>query len=517
MPQTKLSLFSPANFVRALTTKQESRPYHFNNLLIFCIFTGIVRGLQEALFFGHPIRNSFILSIIPFYLSMGMMLVFFLNYLLEVSWKRISNAVCIGIFLGLFPPLIDLLVHDSFEGFYYSYYVFWNVSNIPWLWYSPEYNFHPGEAAGLWGCILFTGVYAWTKSKNPKITILALMAGYFTVFYHAVLLGTVSTRIHLGPLTSIESINTYQSYKLKFLTNNLIFWQGFTAFLFYLLIRKELLKQVMKRLPHILPFVLICLAGGYSTSMTINTSLIYTVILVFVMMIAVMAHNDYHDPVHSGRRNRKGSSPLEKTDLPALNVFFIICSISLLFSNIPTVLPLFVFFALSVLYHYPHYRAKKHFLTGLKIEGMWGGSAFLAGVLAAPRPLVSDHVLLAVFLLFGGWSIIAAIKDYKDILDDYHDGHLTVYYWLYKKGIPMKNTHKYLRILVLLFFIVPVAVLFFNRFYIAGILLFLAWIVLGISMSLPRNPGWFRKVLIGINLYFLGLLYSGPQMHQILH
>jgi hypothetical protein len=514
------------NLIRGLALRQESRPYHFNNFLIFCVFTGLVRGLQEALFFGHNLRNSFLLSIIPFYLSMGMMLVLVLTSVLKVSWQRATNAVCIGIFIGLFPPMIDLVLHDGVRQLYYSYYYYWSIDSIPWLWYDPKLNFHAGETFGLWACILFSAVYAWIKSGNAARTLIVAVLAYGVVFYHAVFLMTVVTRLHVGEIVSPGAVGSYQNYRLKFVSNNLIFWQGLTAWCCYILFRPALARQLLKRMPHILPFVLISVIGSSYTSGVVNGQTLYTSLLVLVLMTAVAVHNDYHDNKYrkgTGNKDRKDSreqaasnTPVLKHDLPALNSFFVICSFGLFFNNSPSVIPVWVFFALSILYHYPHYRAKKHFLTGLKIEGAWGASAFLAGALNAPRQLVSYNILFVAFLLFGGWSLVAAIKDFKDILQDHHDGHLTVYSWLKGRGYSLKKIHRALILLVLLCFLVPVLVLLLHGHTFAGGVLWLPWCLLAWSTTLPRSSKWFKSVLTSMNLYFLVLLYLSTEMNSII-
>jgi FAD/FMN-containing dehydrogenase len=115
--------------------------------------------------------------------------------------------------------------------------------------------------------------------------------------------------------------------------------------------------------------------------------------------------------------------------------------------------PTTVYGVASYLYNSPLYRGKRYFPANLKLEGLWGGSAFLLGVLAAAMPQLADlgsarvdgarltstmerlpfswrygpDVAVAALLAFGGWSLLASLKDEKDVEIDAELGVQTLF------------------------------------------------------------------------------------------
>ena len=110
------------NFLRRIILAQERRNYHPYSFLLFCIFTGLMRGILELFLHNIQIRNTEIVGFIPFYVSLGLLLREMLARLTTVSRESIEKSLVMGIFLGLFPPLFDLFLPASAPIFYGYYF-----------------------------------------------------------------------------------------------------------------------------------------------------------------------------------------------------------------------------------------------------------------------------------------------------------------------------------------------------------------------------------------------------------
>jgi hypothetical protein len=113
----------------------------------------------------------------------------------------------------------------------------------------------------------------------------------------------------------------------------------------------------------------------------------------------------------------------------------------------------------SFLYSYPFYRGKRYFPSNLKIEGVWGAASFLTGAISAlenqasagpfwggpAAPVLGPfpwQTVVAAALVFGGYSVVAALKDYKDWEADLQAGVQTLYTLAQRRSWPFLRVHR---------------------------------------------------------------------------
>jgi 4-hydroxybenzoate polyprenyltransferase len=94
---------------------------------------------------------------------------------------------------------------------------------------------------------------------------------------------------------------------------------------------------------------------------------------------------------------------------------------------------------------------------------VWAWSSFVLG--ASVTPLVvyrlkpSAPFLFASFLVFGGFSVFNAFKDYKDIRADYRAGNQTLYVLALKRGVRLRPLHRGLCVAFLIALLIAPALL----------------------------------------------------------
>ncbi|MCB1201291.1 MAG: UbiA family prenyltransferase [Leptospiraceae bacterium] len=438
--------------IRYLIHVQERRRYSFKILFFFAIFVGLGRALQEMLFFKVPLKNSEILTFIPFYLSLGYLLTLILSLSGSLPWRKVNLAVVIGIFLGLFPPVLDLLLSER-SSVFYGYYFLWNLNQLPWLGYKPELNFPLGEAITIWASIAFCGIYIAIKTGSLWRTLLSLILAYSVFIFAGSLLPMLVFRIKYGLLESMQSSGRIDSVMMRPVIYYLAVAQMMVMFVCYLTLNISLLKHILKRLPHTFPFIAICALGGSYA----NAELIDIVLICFAVMLAglgTLVQNDWFD-----RHEDSRISVVSAEDVFAFNSIFFLIIVFLFMLNIRAVIPLLLAYATSFLYNYPFYRARNSFPGNLKIEGIWGGSVFVSGLLLMKIQDITDGQLLAAFLVFGGWSLVAAIKDAKDVQTDSKNNVKTLYTIFMSRAVPFQKIHFFVRIAVVIAFLIPPIIL----------------------------------------------------------
>lgn len=475
-----MKLAAPINY---LIRVQEARRYHFSVFFLFCLFTGLVRGLEEMLFFSAPegaaglaglrsgFRNSQMVTFIPFYLSVGVALTVLLSKTTGLSFRRVNPVVWVGLFLGIFPPLIDLALSGPGAPVRYAYYIFWNPETLPWLGYSPEMAFPAGEAITIWLSVFFCGYYVWRKTRRVARVLLVLVLAWASFLTFSSFLPMVVTRFLAGVVPDANAMAGAGNYHVwESLLFQIAAAQVLVAQVIYLLAHPGQGRILLQRLPHILPFLLIALLGALEMAPRAGAtgwggmSGNWMLILLFFLGAIASWQNDYFDgwlegaggsPRHHGRLADGARGP-DRQDLYFWEVSWLLAWFLLFVQGFKFCLPLLVVYGVSVLYHYPFYRGKRRFLAATKIEAVWGAGAFLAGALTFSLPAWPPGVLLLAFLVFGGWSLLALLKDEKDILSDSRAGNISLYVLALRRGIPPRRVLLALRVVVLLAVLVPV-------------------------------------------------------------
>ena len=77
-----------------------------------------MRALEEVIAFNIPLKNSQMFTFIHFYLSIAFTLTLLISKIGGLNWRKVNSVIVIGIFLGIFPPLIDKIFNPSENIFY---------------------------------------------------------------------------------------------------------------------------------------------------------------------------------------------------------------------------------------------------------------------------------------------------------------------------------------------------------------------------------------------------------------
>jgi hypothetical protein len=490
----------PLKLIERLVELQERRQYNFYIIFIFCVFTGFVRGLEEALIFRAALKNTVIASYVYLYLNLGFLFTLVLVHVGRLEWTKVVNAVTIGIFLGIFPPIIDLLFNLSRSvSVHYGYHLGF-FENAPWYFYAPKNNFPLGECIILWATVFFCSIYIWIKTKSVFRCLLTVPLTYIVILLHSIILPSTVHQI----MTAGIGERSYLLYLKTMTTYWVAFWQVIFTVIIYFILRPALFIQIIKRIAHAAPFILISLLGA-KLSKGLNLSAYLTAGMIGFAVIVGLVQNDYFDRRDDQYYKRK--SVVKKTDLPFFNICYLLCVGMLFVMNNKSALAVILFFTVCVLYNYNFYRAKKYFPANIKIEGIWGASAFLSGMLVHADKGFNSETLIILVLVFGGWSMVSSLKDFKDVRGDKKTRVTSAYLFLMSKGIRLSRTHKIYSSLTILCFIIPLVWLTLQEKYLEAMIIWIVSVIPIILMTFkPPKAKWYEGILIFTGIYLLLIL-----------
>jgi 4-hydroxybenzoate polyprenyltransferase len=436
---------------RRLIAYQTRKTFSVLALCAFVTFVGGVRILEEWALGGPPIVHalSSVYGFVVFYFTAFFAFAAIVRALVPGDFRHTINPVFVGIFLGLLPPLIDYFA-DARPQFFYFYNWGFPKGFSPWL-YDAGAGTPIGETIVLWMTIAFTAAYVGERTRSAWRSIAAAALAYFVLVTLGALLPTA--------IDLAMSAAGWRSFKGFFLT----LAQLGLALVCYFVLRPSVLANLARRLVHTLPFALICLVGGAFAGWRGGEAFVYAGLVAFLFVVALV-QNDHFDAADDERSGRTPYADAEDarffSALGALAILAILVE-----TSSSTGVPLLVIFGLSFLYSYPFYRAKKHFPANLKIEGSFGALSFLVGVIAAVEGAVlgapawgslsecapnckvvmgplPPATLVAVLLVFLGFSLVAALKDHKDIDADRAAGVTTIYTLAERRGWPLERVHR---------------------------------------------------------------------------
>lgn len=434
-----------------LIAAQNRRPWHPYNFLLFCGFVGVMRGVLEIVLQRTVPQNFEVFNYVPFYILLGLLLSFALSIIAGVSFQTVQKSLTVGLFIGLFPPLFDFLIFQNRSAFY-AYYYLWDLKNIPYAWYKPQASFPAGETLAIWLSVAFCGAYVCSISRNIWRGFGGLIVGYLVFLIMGAILPMVLAKISGLALSTAEGARRANPQTLRLFASQLALFQALLAIPVFLMMRRELLKRVFRRALHIAPFVMLTVLGG--TFVRANAiDLVQSALMTVAVFVVILVQNDYFDALEA---QGKEPSRVEKYDLQFMNAFFAIALVIFLNSTNRGALAILVFFICGLLYNYPFYRARNYFPANLKIEGLWGLSAFLAGALIEPNSLFTSGGLLLVFLIFGGWSTVAVLKDLKDVEADQRSNVQTIFTIFTRHGHSVAKIWQIVRLGVLFLIFIPV-------------------------------------------------------------
>ncbi len=493
-------LTAPKRWIVNIISIQEKKEYSFYVILLFACFVGITRYLLETILAYRPptMLNINLVHYVIFYLEAifryALILYIFLPH---QTWRKSINIVLIGVFLGIFPPVIDMFVY-GLGNFHYMYsFDFFN----DWrpLLYNEEINFTFGETLTVFMTIFFTSVVIYIKTGKIVRTIVSFIVTYVLVVLNSHILPAIAFRI--TPVVSQPGFSF--SPESAFTIKELFFVAGFSLpcivsmmqlaslGIIYLLMNRPIALNIVKRINHAIPAGLTGLMG-YSLVSPINWLAAVTALFFTFAFIVATLQNDYFDRTEDEVEGR--ALYLERTDLSFFNALLLFLVGILIFAGNIVGYLLLLFVVVSFLYNYDFYRGKRYFPSNNKIEGIAGVSSFLGGVFMAfiadtgisgdilniqnvglshssgafrsieqaLRGLWTVENIVITFLVFGGWFVISIIKDYKDIRGDTAAGNQTLYTILMKKNISVNRVHLIFSSVIFILLLVPAAWFFFK-------------------------------------------------------
>lgn len=477
------------NWIRRIIYFQERKPYHVYAILLFALFVGIVRSFEEVALAHRMYQNEHVLNSCAFYFAMAWAFTFILSMLTGVPWRKVANAVLVGVFLGIFPPLIDVLVYGV-GGFHYGY-VFRTPGVRELLLFDPAKGFPVGEGSVLWLLIFFSAYYVFLKTSSWRKTLIGAILAYLFI-------------ITTGGIVPVLGIMMERYFGQQAMIVISILQIGM-ALILYLVLNYHMTLRLLQRSVHCVPFVLLAFIGA-ALAGGIKPQTYFVAFLVFLAGVVTLAQNDYFDApedVVSGR-----SAYLDHQDVLFFNITYLAMVLLLYTTGGFLYLPLVVLFICSVLYNYDFYRTKRYFPGNYKIEGMWGLGSFLAGVMSQGASTFSKEILIYAFLVFGGWSLVTTFKDYKDIEADQAAGNQTGYIMLMKAGLSLTQAHRIVSTVIIACFFVPVIWVFFQPVPLVWAVLFPVVTIVPLIMAFRRPPSKavVRNILLITSAYLFFLL-----------
>ena len=436
-----------------LISLQEKRTFHGETLVYFALFVGGMRLLLEFLLVGfdaQPVGENLLL-----YVSWYWLCIFAFGLpvclLSPPPWQARINVMLVGLFLGFMPPLVDALYSGwggsivGIDGFHYAYVTTF-PDGWPWTMIAPRRQMPVGEGVVLWSAVGFTGAYMWLRTRSVASTVAAVVLSYAVCVSLGAIMPTILFRI--ATRSGVESA----------FVQVLIAGQIVLALLLYLFAyRRPLALRLAARFVHAAPLVAMALVG-FAWVNGLNSSAWQPAVLIALCGLMTIAHNDHIDD----QEERPGEPErVARHDVVFLTFTWAMTCWLLLEMGSLGAIVLLLYGLASYLYNAPIYRGKRYFPANLKLEGIWGGAAFLIGLVWALVPelreagpalydagaLPASHrsqaplafvrgvdVPLAALLAAAGWSVLAALKDEKDVETDLRLGTQTVFTLAARRG-----------------------------------------------------------------------------------
>lgn len=516
-------------WISNLIVLQEKRAFHMETVILFAIFVAGMRLFMEMLllgFHGRPALGNMLIYV-TWYIQCFFIFSIPILFFSPPPWQKRVNVILIGLFFGFMPPIFDLMIAGwgnviiGYEGFEYAY-----ILNFPegWSWTmvtEPD-KIAVGEGVVFWLVIFFSAVYMWLRTRSYTKTLATLILSYGLAMWISAIMPTLVRYL-------IENLGAFY-----FMGTALVFGQIVsTLVVYFLFFRLKLLIHILRRSLHILPLISI-LFVGYAWVKPIELSVLWPALLIVFCGVMTLVQNDYWDHLEE---SGVASPIVEKYDLIFIQIMWMTMVATLFFADSPLATLLCIYGVASYLYNSPLYRGKKYFPANIKLEGIAGGAAFAIGLIVAVQPqlieaaqdpqlarrivpgmgvfpipwLYESDIVWASFLAFGGWSVLATLKDEKDVEIDSRVGSQTAFVLLSRRGWSIEKTSTMLRTIAFLCFLIG-----------AGGLLALervsAWVgiammLLGASASFVRfrdrkRDFAFRLIMISAYLLFMAFTIS---------
>lgn len=408
-------------------------------LLLFCFFTGTVRGLLEGLFFDPGVFGSLmLLSFIPFYIALFLGILLILRTVGDLSDSRVYRVPLAALFLGLFPPILDLIISGRPDSpIRYGYYLeIFGEREFPrglFYFFMPYDRVPLGEAITVWATISLASLYAYLQGAGVLRTIGVFIATYVLFFLHSYIIPSA--------LQSWANAIVLDSQKFHLrLVVPLV--QIMAAVFTYAALRRIDLRYTLKRLLHIGPFLWAFIFGTLEAPLQ-SIPFVTLLSLLFLVFFTMIVQNDFFDVKEDSSQNRR--QYFQQGDVFFFTSVSIFSLIFLLVSGKNFALFVSLIAVCGILYSFPFYRGKGKIFATMKFEGIWGAMSYLAGVMPfAGYNRITTSTLVVALFVFLGWSFFSLLKDVKDIRADHKAGNSSFYLWFYRKGWKLRRAHHFL-------------------------------------------------------------------------
>lgn len=427
-----------SRWLRNLIVLQEKRQFHGETAVLFAVFVGAMRFMAEFLLVGLDAPSYPVALIV--YITWYWMVFFGFGLAVRLfvppPWESRINVMLVGLFLGFIPPVIDTLVFGwggatlGQAGFGYAY-----VTNFPegWPWLMVDMNrrMPPGEGLILWAAIGFSIAYVKIRTGQWGRALAAGAVAYGVALSFGSLMPTALrwfTTITLGAGWGAVPFYDWIVYA-QLLIGSL---------LYTVVYRPTLLRRLAYRFVHVAPLIGVALVG-FAWIQPLNALALGAVAVMTVAGCLTVVQNEYWDHLEE---TPEDEPVVTRYDMVMVTFVFWSLTAMLLARDSILGVVLTIYGVASYLYNAPLYRGKRYFPANLKLEGLWGGCAFMIGMLipavremgefrglypayfdtsvrVAPFAIVHGvDTAIAAVLAAGGWSVVAALKDHKDVQED---------------------------------------------------------------------------------------------------
>ena len=242
---------------------------------------------------------SGILNNLAFYLQSAYLYALLASRIARKPLERVSGIVVMGVFLGVFPPLLDVMLGSTDHGFYR--YIQDGFARFNWSLINPV-HYSSGEAITLWLLVVVLGLYVLQVTRSIARGLLALVLSYAAVVF-----------IAMGPSTAIAVLHE-RGYALPFARTTspmmLTVVQLLLAQAAYLAVRPTVAARLARRFIHAAPFVALTVLGSAVAEYFSRSGLsplerlrfvAVVACLIFDLCIVALVQNDAYDAEKDGR------------------------------------------------------------------------------------------------------------------------------------------------------------------------------------------------------------------------
>ncbi len=447
---------APSRWLRRLVYYQERKPYHTFAWLLVIAFVAVGRYLMDITLCqpGSVRPLTALFNDFSFYLASAWVFSLVAHLATGAPYRRCMQVVMVAVFLGLFPPLVDMLANGPgtcVYGYSSGWFSTWTLAI-----YAPDFKRGVGETTAMWAAIVLTGAYAWIKTASLWRFLVGLLLAYAATFTLATVPGSLASAI----LSAWGGLAREQGRVIDILLASLAAVETLFAAAAFWVLSPRLSRRLLGRSLHGLPFVVLFLLGAAMVRHLLAgklddgpspAALALAGVGLVLAIVAAIVQNDYFDRAHDGSIANHAAPALDEVRVATLLAFFTATLVLLADRRAGAVL-LLINIA-SAVYNYDFFRAKHFFPANYKIEGVWGGGSFILGALAGVPYAIAPPVpvLIGTALAFGGWSAFNTFKDYKDIRADRRAGVQTLYVLVQKHGGSLRRFHLGLRWVMSLF------------------------------------------------------------------